>query len=131
MEAFLAAFIVGVLGMAALLTTARIVRGPSVLDRAIASEVLVTILVCALGAEAALTRHTTTLPILVSISLLGFIASVAVVRFVPRDVDPGSCPVPLVDSPDSDDDTPGYPGAPPPAQTPGGRHGPDEWKSRR
>lgn len=84
----LTGFIVVVLGAAALLTLIRIVRGPSVLDRAIAAEVILTILVCALGAEAALTRHTTTLPILVSLSLLGFIGSVAVVRFVPTDVDP-------------------------------------------
>lgn len=101
MESVLTAVIVVVLGCAALLTVARIVRGPSVLDRAIASEVLVTILVCALGAEAALTRHATTLPILVSISLLGFISSLAVVRFVPRDVDPGRCPVPVVPGEDS------------------------------
>lgn len=129
METVLAAVIVGVLGIAALLTTARIVRGPSVLDRAIASEVLVTILVCALGAEAALTRHTTTMPILVSISLLGFIASVSVVRFVPRDVDPGSCPVPLVDGPDSD--APGYPGAPSSTVDPGNIHLPGNRETRR
>lgn len=90
----LTGFIVVVLVVAAVLTLTRIVRGPSVLDRAIALEVMVTILVCALGAEAALTRHTTTLPILVSLSLLGFIGSVAVVRFVPTDMDPGGSPVP-------------------------------------
>lgn len=90
----LTGFIVVVLGVAAVLTLTRIVRGPSVLDRAIALEVMITILVCALGAEAALTRHTTTLPILVSLSLLGFVGSVAVVRFVPTDMDPGGSSVP-------------------------------------
>lgn len=90
----LTGFIVVVLGTAAALTLTRMVRGPSVLDRAIAAEVILTILVCALGAEAALTRHTTTLPILVSLSLLGFIGSVAVVRFVPADVDPSGSPPP-------------------------------------
>lgn len=81
------------LGVAALLTLARIAAGPSVLDRAVAAEVLVAIVVCVLGIEAAMARHATTLPILVSLSLLGFLGSVAVVRFLPRDVDPGRSPV--------------------------------------
>lgn len=85
MEGVVIGVVVAVLGLAALLATLRIIRGPSVLDRAVASEVLVAILVCALGLEAATTRHTTTLPILVSLSLIGFVSSVAVARFVPRD----------------------------------------------
>jgi multicomponent Na+:H+ antiporter subunit F len=72
---------------AAALTVVRIVRGPSVLDRVVASEVLVATVICALGLEAALTRHTTTLPILISLSLVGFVGSVAVARFVARDRD--------------------------------------------
>ncbi len=99
MEEVLSTIIIVILGTAGLLTLVRIVRGPSVLDRAIGLEVMVTILVCALGAEAALTRHTTTLPILVSLSLLGFVGSVAVVRFVPTDMDPHG------------DDSPGIPDA--------------------
>lgn len=93
-ESVVTGFIVVVLGLAGLLTLVRIVRGPSVLDRAIASEVMITVLVCALGAEAALARHTTTLPILVSLSLLGFVGSVAVVRFVPTDMDPRGAALP-------------------------------------
>lgn len=85
METIVVGVIVVVLGAAGLLATVRIIRGPSVLDRAVASEVLVATLVCALGLEAATARHTTTLPILVSLSLIGFIASVAVARFVARD----------------------------------------------
>ncbi len=71
-----------VLGLSALLATIRIVRGPSVLDRAVASEVLVASLVCALATEAALDRYTTTLPIVISLSLVGFLASVGVARFM-------------------------------------------------
>ena len=44
----------------------------------IGSEVLVAIVICALGVEAAVNRHTTTLPLLVSLSMLGFLGSVAV-----------------------------------------------------
>ncbi len=81
------------LSVSTLLTLIRIVRGPTVLDRAIGSEVLVAIVICALGVEAAFYRHTTTLPLLLSLSMLGFLGSVAVARFVPRDVDPGGNPL--------------------------------------
>mgnify|MGYP002653312387 CR=1 FL=1 len=49
---------------------------------AAALEVLMGILICSLGVEAAVHRHTTTLPVLVSLSLIGFLGSVSVARFV-------------------------------------------------
>lgn len=76
-----------ILVLSALLTLVRIVRGPSVLDRVVASDVLVSIIVCVLAVEAAATDHSTTLPILISLSLVGFTGSVAVARFVARDRD--------------------------------------------
>ncbi|YAL82785.1 monovalent cation/H+ antiporter complex subunit F [Dermacoccaceae bacterium W4C1] len=76
-----------VLLVSALLSLVRIVRGPSVLDRVIASDVLVSIIVCTLAVEAAATDHSTTLPILISLSLMGFVGSVAVARFVAADSD--------------------------------------------
>lgn len=78
-----------VLVVAALLVLVRIIRGPSVLDRTIASEVLISIMVCGFGLQAAITRSSTTLPILVSLALLGFVGSVAIARFVARDHDRG------------------------------------------
>ncbi|HET7305095.1 MAG TPA: monovalent cation/H+ antiporter complex subunit F [Segeticoccus sp.] len=81
------ALIAAVLVGAAAVALVRVVRGPSVLDRAIATEVLISTLVCALGLEAAITRHSATLPILISLSLVGFVGSVAVARFVGRDRD--------------------------------------------
>ncbi len=75
------------LSAAAFLTLIRIIRGPSVLDRVVASEVMVAIVICVLGVEAAVTRHTATLPILISLSLVSFAGSVAVARFVARDRD--------------------------------------------
>lgn len=89
-QTVLVGFCAAVLVVSALLVLVRIIRGPSVLDRTIASEVLVSIIVCALGLEAAVNRHATTLPILVSLSLLGFVGSVAIARFVARDHDRGS-----------------------------------------
>jgi multicomponent Na+:H+ antiporter subunit F len=75
----------GVLAVAALLILVRIVRGPTVLDRAVALDVLIAVVVSALALEAAVNRHGTTLPILITLSLLGFISSVTVARYVERD----------------------------------------------
>ena len=72
-----------VLGIAALLLLTRISLGPTMLDRVVALDVLVAVIICGLALEAAVYRHTTTLPILVVLSLLGFVGSVSVARFSP------------------------------------------------
>lgn len=77
----------GLLTLSALLTLVRITRGPSVLDRVVGTDVLVSIVICGLGAYAALTDAWTTLPLLISLSLVGILGSVAVARFVARDRD--------------------------------------------
>jgi multicomponent Na+:H+ antiporter subunit F len=69
---------------AASLVLLRIVRGPTTLDRIVAIDVLLAVVVCAIAAEAAYTRDATALPILVVLSILGFIGSVSVARFAPR-----------------------------------------------
>ncbi|MEV0718124.1 monovalent cation/H+ antiporter complex subunit F [Asanoa sp. NPDC050611] len=74
-----------ILAGAALLALVRAVRGPSILDRAVATDVLLAIIVAAIAAEAAYTRDATALPVLVVISVLGFISSVSVARFAVRD----------------------------------------------
>jgi multicomponent Na+:H+ antiporter subunit F len=71
----------------ALFTVIRIIIGPSVLDRVVATDVLVSVVVCSLGAHVAINPGSTTLPILISLSLVGFMGSVAVARFVARDRD--------------------------------------------
>jgi multicomponent Na+:H+ antiporter subunit F len=77
----------GTLGIAALLLVIRIALGPTMLDRMVALDVLVAAAICALALEAAVHRHTTTLPILVVLSLLGFIGSVSLARFSPGNDD--------------------------------------------
>lgn len=69
------------LGVAALLLVIRIALGPTMLDRMVALDVLVAVVICGLALEAVAHRHTTTLPVLVVLSLLGFIGSVSVARF--------------------------------------------------
>ena len=78
------AVIAGVLcGAAALCALYRIVRGPTVLDRVIASDVLVATVICAMGAEMAFNRHTDTLPVLLVLALFAVLGSLSVARYLP------------------------------------------------
>lgn len=77
--------VVSMLGVAALLALVRMVIGPTMLNRAVAMDVLAATLVAGLAIEAAYNRHTTTLPILVVVSLVGFVGSVSVSRFAVRE----------------------------------------------
>ncbi|PCE15726.1 sodium:proton antiporter [Microbacterium sp. SZ1] len=73
-----------VFGVAAILTIVRIVRGPSILDRAVASDVLLTEVMCVLGAEMAINGHTRTIPVMLIIAAVGVFGSISVARFVAR-----------------------------------------------
>lgn len=76
--------ILAVFGIAALLTLWRIIVGPSILDRAVASDVLLTLIMCMLGAEMAINQHTRTLPVLLIIAAVGVFGSISIARFVAR-----------------------------------------------
>lgn len=69
------------LAAGALLAVVRLERGPSMLDRTVAFDVLTTTLVGAIAIEAALSRRTESVPILVVLSMVGFIGSVTIARF--------------------------------------------------
>ncbi len=71
----------------AVLTVIKIVRGPSVLTRTLAADLLVSTLICAIGAEMVLSRHASSMPLLISLALVAFVGTVAVSRFVARDSD--------------------------------------------
>jgi len=73
------------LATATALTLLRIVRGPSTLDRIIATDVLLAIIVTTVAALAAYRRDATALPALVVLSVLGFTGSVSVARFAARE----------------------------------------------
>ena len=73
-----------VFAVAALLTLWRIVIGPSILDRAVASDVLLTEVMCVLGAEMAINHHTRTLPVLLMIAAVGVFGTISIARFVAR-----------------------------------------------
>ncbi|WBB53025.1 monovalent cation/H+ antiporter complex subunit F [Verrucosispora sp. WMMD573] len=72
------------LAVAGGLTLTRVIRGPSILDRAVATDVLLAIIVAAIATEAAYSRDATALPVLVVLAVLGFVGSVSVARFAAR-----------------------------------------------
>lgn len=73
-----------VFAVAALLTVWRIITGPSILDRAVASDVLLTLVMCVLGAEMAINHHTRSLPLLLLVAAVGVFGSISIARFVAR-----------------------------------------------
>ncbi|WP_308286848.1 monovalent cation/H+ antiporter complex subunit F [Actinomadura parmotrematis] len=76
------------LAVAAALTLARLVRGPSMLDRAVALDVLVAIILAALGVEAIGADDPWVLPTMLALSVVGFTGSAGIARFlVHRDDD--------------------------------------------
>ena len=70
------------LGLAALLCLVRLALGPTLPDRVVAAETLLAVAVAGLGAHVALTQDTTVLPVLVVLSLLGFVGAVSVARYL-------------------------------------------------
>ena len=72
----------GLLGAGALLALVRLARGPSLLDRVVATDALLVIISAGLAVYAALTRNPTVVPVLVVVSLLGFVGSVSVARYI-------------------------------------------------
>jgi multicomponent Na+:H+ antiporter subunit F len=70
------------LGAAALGAIWRIIKGPSILDRMIGSEVLLVTVMAAMLAEMAYHQHTRTLPVVLVVVTLGFTGSVSVARYV-------------------------------------------------
>jgi multicomponent Na+:H+ antiporter subunit F len=79
-----AVVVTSLLAVGAGLALIRIVRGPSVLDRIVATDVLLAVIVMALATEAAFSRDATVLPILAVLSILGFTGAVSVARFAIR-----------------------------------------------
>lgn len=73
-----------VFAVAALLAIVRMIIGPSILDRAVASDVLLSEALCIMGAEAVINQHTYTLPIMLVIAATGVLGTIAVSRFVAR-----------------------------------------------
>jgi multicomponent Na+:H+ antiporter subunit F len=72
----------GLIGAGALLTLVRLARGPSLLDRVVATDTLLVIISAGLAVYAALERNATVVPVLVVVSLLAFVGTVSIARYV-------------------------------------------------
>jgi multicomponent Na+:H+ antiporter subunit F len=77
-----AALAFAMLGGGVLLALVRLARGPSLLDRVVATDALLVIIAAGLAVYAALTRNPTVVPVLVVVALLGFVGSVSVARYI-------------------------------------------------
>ncbi|GAA3644144.1 hypothetical protein GCM10022224_003190 [Nonomuraea antimicrobica] len=69
------------LGIGAAASLYRVARGPSMLDRAVALDVFTSLSMCGVGAFAVIRNDYSDLPILLVLSLLGFVGSVSLARF--------------------------------------------------
>lgn len=66
--------------LAGLFALIRLVRGPRTLDRVLAIDVLVVLIVAGVAVEMAMTGQGMNLSLLVAVALLGFVGSASVVR---------------------------------------------------
>lgn len=72
----------GMVGCGALLALIRLARGPSLLDRVVATDTVLVIISAGLGVHAAVARDPTVVPVLVVVALLAFVGSVSVARYI-------------------------------------------------
>ncbi|MEW9550738.1 monovalent cation/H+ antiporter complex subunit F [Nonomuraea sp. NPDC050783] len=75
------ALTLALLGVAAALALYRAARGPSMLDRAVSLDVMTSLAMCGVGTFAVVRDDYSDLPILLVLSLLGFVGSVSLARF--------------------------------------------------
>ncbi|WP_375388415.1 monovalent cation/H+ antiporter complex subunit F [uncultured Amnibacterium sp.] len=80
----LLALVGALFAVGAALTVYRVVRGPTILDRMIASDVLLTTMTLVLGAVMALQRRTDLLPVLLVLAGTSAFATIAVARSVSK-----------------------------------------------
>ncbi|WP_400996954.1 monovalent cation/H+ antiporter complex subunit F [Agromyces sp. GXQ0307] len=72
-------------GIGAIAALVRIIRGPTILDRALATDVLLAIAMCGLAAEMSINRHTDTLVVLLVLALFAIVGSIAIARFIGKE----------------------------------------------
>jgi multicomponent Na+:H+ antiporter subunit F len=77
------------LAAAAAITMFRLLAGPGTLDRLVALDAFIAVMMCAIGTWAAYSLDTTVTYSLTALALIGFVGTVAVARFRVRDTDRG------------------------------------------
>ncbi|CAG7597181.1 monovalent cation/H+ antiporter complex subunit F [Leucobacter soli] len=78
--------VIAILGLTAtaLAAVVRIVRGPTILDRMIGSDVLLTTLMLSVGTDMVLRGHTEAIPVMTVIAATAVLATIVVARYVRR-----------------------------------------------
>lgn len=74
----------GMLVLAALLTTVHVARSANLPDRAIGIDMIVALVLNGLAVNAAVNRDDLTVPLVLLIGLLAFLGSVAIARYIER-----------------------------------------------
>lgn len=70
--------------VAVLIVLMRLITGPTLIDRLIASDVMLTTLILVIGAEMVISGHTRSIPLMVVLAATAILGSVAVARFITR-----------------------------------------------
>ncbi|GGM50756.1 hypothetical protein GCM10012275_22010 [Longimycelium tulufanense] len=70
----------GLLAISAFVVMVRLLRGPGALDRIIAVDLLVVLLVAGVAVATAMEGHGAYVPLLVAVALLGFVGSASAAR---------------------------------------------------
>lgn len=78
------AIVLVMLAAAAALTLLRLLRGPDTLDRILALDVFVVLIVAAVAVYVAYFREGTNVPLLVVVALLGFVGTTVAARLAER-----------------------------------------------
>jgi multicomponent Na+:H+ antiporter subunit F len=76
--------VLGLLCVAGALTVVRLLRGPDTLDRIVALDVFVILIVAAAAVYVAIYRDGSNIPLLAAVALLGFVGSATAARLVER-----------------------------------------------
>ncbi|MCU0274466.1 MAG: monovalent cation/H+ antiporter complex subunit F [Acidimicrobiales bacterium] len=74
----------GLLGASGLLCVARVMRDGSIPDKVLGADTFVLVLIAAVAVAAGVTAESVFLDILVAVTLLAFIATITVARYVER-----------------------------------------------
>ncbi|OLT14039.1 sodium:proton antiporter [Pseudonocardia sp. CNS-139] len=78
------AVVLAMLCLAGLLTLARLLRGPTTLDRIVALDVFLVLVVAAAGVYVAVYADGSNIPLLAAVALLGFVGSATATRLAER-----------------------------------------------
>jgi multicomponent Na+:H+ antiporter subunit F len=76
--------VLAVLAVAGGLTVLRLLRGPDTLDRVVALDVFVVLIVVAVAVYIAYHRDGSNIPLLAAVALIGFVGSATAARLVER-----------------------------------------------